>query len=483
MNFEVMTLDESSRDLGILYFCRGHSQIADLLLRSSSFEPGMLHVHRYNAAISLESEFIGGYVVVNVLNGQEILAKTSFTLGLGHLSNPCLCISFFTAYGQGTPPKLVTLLCMYEFQHVVGCFVHQENTFLLYRTGSAQEARRRLKDEYLESLISELINHSSKGDLEKTVRLGPSSHAIATGFNNNFGHALWNDAIGLLNRRALLNSLQKSYADGLMVGPKQWIVPDLFDHPVRQSFISFHLATSFMISERVTIHSPIGFTQGIDYDNFMKYEVASLASNKVVSRLRHLRSRHWPIISFGVRWYDQKRQAWNRRNDQIKGLIYAITLAYPNAAFVFDGLTSFWNDMQVDKLSVQESIGNIMSNFPMTKSMHISGEALETKIATYKIIDFHIGQFGSGQAIPHWIYRIPSLTICGDNTLIKTYSDPEHVIRLAMPALSSHKHCFMPAEFISGDDSAFELLFPEAANFVVEKIQNFLQQSYFDFRS
>jgi len=473
-NYSVQTIDDNLKSQYPTIMCRRVlGKLGNSLFENSDFEKSMPDKLRYIAASSLETCVIGSYLLQCNDFSQLIRVTTAFFLNSERLANPCLCLSFWDPRYKYDQAKLYSLLLYNEFQYPIGIFDHKSRVFTIY-CPQDQGGYQLFEQEYGRQFVHELIDLEANTNLLEVVTLGQIKHTLAIGFNKSFGHANWNDIQGLLNWRTLLiNNIKFKEINNILVGPLPWLDPKLLFPDIRSSlFTSTEDCSVHTIINRCLIHMPIGFRINAAYERFWRTEVTSAMSKELKISLSYFKQKYWPIILINPRDSEWWRKQWMNQAKQIHEILQILENDYPNIGFILDGLTSFYNRIDKRKPSVRdESIRQIIAT--RDNVLLVSDESIANKSASYQIVDYCISQFGSGQALPAFVYSIPSITISAEDSIISEYSNPDtitHSCKNELRDTSRYEH-FLPLRYLDICNEGYNLVNPQAYNYILNHMR------------
>jgi hypothetical protein len=463
--------DPPSEGLDGLIYRRIHGTIGEELLSDPTFEANVPEHYRRIAAASLESSYAGGYWIQGEQSRLPQWVQTAYLLASSRPANPCLALTFIERGKFDRHGRLLTLLLYNEFQQPIGLYIHESSSFLIYQHQPLDVAKLFFQREAGFELIDHLQDVALKHDLFALAHDGALQHALAFGFNKSFGHTHWNDVLGLLYCRSHKNiaSLDSCISHSL-VGPTQWIEPSRLTEHVTLSVNSVSACTDYLLKTSTCVHQPIGFSIESEYTEFWRYEVTAKIDPLLKHRLRQFRIDHWPIISLGLRHHEWWRKGWQQQADQVCTILNYIRQVYPSAGFVVDGLTAYHTKANLESTlhtALVETIQHCLGGGSCI--LDLGGAAIDAKAAAYQIVDYGISQFGSGDAIPHWVYALPSITISAEPFIIKAYSHPETITRLCRRGLENSWVCghFLPYEYINLVEDGFKLNLEDSIPYIL----------------
>jgi len=446
---------------------------AQRLLQHPDFEPGIPSKQRLHAALSLETEQLGGTWLRNKSSGRMLLAQTSFLLCASPPSKLAFALSFDDSFNADGDEDMYSLVFHNEFQYVLGCFIHAQNLFLFYSENDLAWAAGFIKAEKLEPIFIYLDQLASSSLLARAVREGPIGHAASLGFNNSFGHAHWNDIIGMQHRAALIASRQlRPLLSSVLVGPQMWMAADRLVALPAIQFASANDCASWCLKERISIHLPIGFRVRETYTEFWQQSIAAQATAGFQSSFSAWCHGRWPLLLVSLRFSEQKRAEWRDRDAQVLALMQAIRAIYPDAAFLIDGLTSRHDQGDISPPAPASSAHELLSAQRHVYWLH--GETLANKIFAYRHLNFVIGQFGSGTLLPCYVYGTPSLAISNQQEIIDTYSHESFITNLAKPE-AYRKDSFLPMACVESGAHDFQLHLESAAAHILSSLRAVLR--------
>jgi len=444
------------------------------LLDDPTFEPNAPELYRRIAAASLETAYAGGYWIKESQN--VFFTQLAYLLHSSRPANPCIALTFFTGSHCSSKPQILTLLLYSEFQHPLGLYLHESDTFLIYQNAPVAVASTFFDKERGPELIEHLRFINKRHNLEKLVLTPASNHAYAFGFNKSFGHSHWNDVLGFLAVRYYQAFSQSSnLVTHCLLGQNLWLSPDSLINHVKRKRMDIHSCTEYLLTTRTCVHLPIGFSIGKMYEDFWRHEVTADIDDKFKERLKQFRAEYWPIILFGLRPQEWWRKGWVNQAQQVCTIIDILRQRYPNIGFVIDGLTAFHNQDSPITHSNRKLTDAYRDKYGNHEGLlDLDGLNLPSKVATYHIVHYGISQFGSGDAIPHWVYTLPSISISGESEIISTYSNPDCITRKVKSSLHSNKRCghFLPIEHLILRDAGFQLRLNSALPYILKHLES-----------
>lgn len=451
-------------------FKRVGGPLAKHLLGDRDFEPGIPPRHRSLAVLSLESEQLGGFLIEHEVSGERLLARTSFLLGASPPAKPCFCLSFVDTTSGGNGIDLLSLLYHNEFQHPIGCYLHGKGIFIHYSTKTPDASLRFLKSESIDAMLLDLARLDQSDFLAKSVREGPLGHALVLGFNHSFGHAHWNDVLGLQHRQSLIQAgLLRPLASLVVSGPSLWLRRSLLSTLPCKSFEHAPACAEWTLKQRIAVHLPIGFHVDAGYEKFWRHTVSNQADVNFRTFLDSwLDSRH-PIVLLSLRFNEQKRSTWVGRSAQLPELMEKIVSDHPGTAFMLDGLTRYSDELAADNHNAGESeIFDTLSRRFHVLRLH--GRALQDKIYAYSHVHYCLGQFGSGTLLPAYAFTVPTINVCNDTTIVDVYGAKDFITNLAKPSRTPLTR-FLPTSHVTQNEDGFFLNIDTAYSFIRSDLQ------------
>jgi len=456
---------------------RVHGSIGQQLLDDPTFEPNVPEPYRRIAAASLETAYAGGYWIKKSQSQKVIFTHTAYFLQSSRPANPCLALSFIEVLPDSSKPRLLTLLLYNEFQQKLGIYIHDTDTFVIYQNAPVEVASAFFVKERGRELIDHLRQIQQRFDLKKLARRSVSNHAFAFGFNKSFGHAHWNDVLGFLSvRHYPVIGESPILVSHCLLGQTSWLSPKTLISQVSLSCESVKSCTDYLLSTSTCAHVPLGFSIGKEYERFWRYEVTAEIKQPLQLTLRQFRGNYWPIILFGLRSYEWWRKGWRSQGQQVLEIIDYLLQRYPKAGFIFDGLTAFHGEVKQIPTSNSSLLDCANQRWGHSgRFLDLAGASIEEKVATYQIADYGISQFGSGDAIPHWVYSLPSITISAEPQIISAYSDVNTITRQCKKGLENPLVCghFLPIEHLLIEGPNYELTLNTALPYIVSHLDKY----------
>ena len=455
---------------------RVHGSIGQQLLDDPTFEPNVPEPYRRIAAASLETAYAGGYWIKESQSQKVIFTQLAYLLHSRRPANPCIALTFFTWSHCSSKPQILTLLLYNEFQQPLGLYLHESDAFVIYQNAPVAVASAFFDKERGSELIEHLRLINKRHNLEKLALSPALNHAYAFGFNKSFGHSHWNDVLGFIAvRHYQILSQSSNLATHCLLGQNLWLSPDSLINHVKLKTNDIHSCTEYLLRTQTCIHLPIGFSIGKMYEDFWRHEVTADIDDTFKVRLKQFRAEHWPIILFGLRPQEWWRKGWANQVQQVCLIIDILRQRHPNIGFVIDGLTAFHNQDSPITHSNRKLTDAYRDKYGSHEDLlDLDGLNLPSKVATYQIVDYGISQFGSGDAIPHWVYTLPSITISGESEIITTYSNPGTITRQCKPSLHNNNRCgyFMPLEHLILCSSGFQLRLDSALPCILKHLES-----------
>lgn len=474
-SFILFGLKDCPRQFIPLLYDRTHSSFAERLLKNKMFETNIPEKLRVRASMSLESLVENKYFLRRLDGQGEATAHISTLIDTPRPANPCLCLTFLD-----DKLNLLSLLLFNEFQMPLGAYIHSEKVFVMYVAQSKHEITRFFNHEYGPELIQKLQQIDSKHDLEQIVsaKRQSSESLVAIGFNKSFGHTCWNDVLGYLYLRDIKKTLLP-HKHKFLLGQRSWLNPKQLINTDSTPALSTIESTNYALNNRMLIHMPMGFRINSRFENFWKHEVSSNTSVDTLTQLKNLRKECYPIISFNLRFDEYWRYGWSNQFEQLTKLFKLLRSKYSKIGIILDGMTRYWPIEGCHSQPIKSSTCMQLSNWLRINDIpycDLDALPIADKISAYQVTDYSVAQFGSGEAIPYYIYSKNSITICGNTELIDAYCSSESITRLCKKDFYDNPKIgvYLPAEFISHSPSGFLIKEPRGFLFILNEIDSSL---------